>query len=225
MKILVTEDEKEIGATICSYLQEEGYIVDLATTFKEADEKIYLFEYDLIVLDLGLPDGNGLQLLRNLKAMKSPAGVLIVTAKNALDDKIKGLDLGADDYLTKPFHLAELNARLKALARRKKFGGFNKVEWKEIRINLDTQEVQIGEQTLDLTLKEYELILYFIRNPRRVLTRQSIAEHLWGSHMDMADSFDFIYSHIKNLRKKIVQAGGKDYIKTVYGMGYKFVEE
>lgn len=222
LKILLVEDDNEIGWTVEDYLKKEGYVVDRVTDYRQADEQLYLFEYDVLLLDLNLPDGNGLDLLRQLQDNRTNTGVLIITAKDALEDRVTGLDLGADDYLTKPFHLAELNSRLKAIARRRQFGGFNEVRWENMIINLDTQEIHIGKKALDLTAKEYELLLFFIRNPRRVLTRQAIAEHLWGSHMDLADSFDFIYSHIKNLRKKLKEVDGEDYIKTVYGMGYKW---
>jgi DNA-binding response OmpR family regulator len=179
----------------------------------------------VVILDLTLPDGNGLDILQALKKKRSQAGVLIVSAKNSLEDKLKGLDFGADDYLTKPFHLAELNARVKSIIRRRNFEGNEELIYYEIRINTQTCEVRICDQLITLTRKEYELLLYFLHNKQRILTKEAIVEHLWGDNMDVADSFDFIYTHIKNLRKKIQEKGGDNYVKTVYGMGYKFAKE
>lgn len=222
MKILIVEDEQELSKALLSYLKNEGYVCESVQNFEHAQEKIHLYNYDIVVLDIGLPDGNGLDLLQQLKQKRSQAGVLIISAKNSLDDKLKGLDVGADDYITKPFHLAELNARIKSILRRRNFGGNQEVIFEEIRINTDTFETLIHDKPIVLTQKEQELLLYFISNQNRVLTKESIAEHLWGDHMDMADSFDFIYTHIKNLRRKISQKGGNNYLQTVYGIGYKF---
>jgi len=221
MKLLIVEDEKALVENICSYLSRSDVICEVAYSSREAQEKIVSFEYDIVLLDLMLPDGNGLHILESLKQMDPEAGVLILSAKNALDDKIKGLQLGADDYMTKPFHLPELNARLNAIYRRRKFQGQKSIEFQEIKINPDTHDVWVHEQQLALTVKEYELLLFFISNKNRVLTKQTIAEHLWGDNVDFLDSFDFVYQHIKNLRKKITAEGGEDYIKTIYGLGYK----
>ncbi|WP_299452692.1 response regulator transcription factor [uncultured Microscilla sp.] len=222
MKILIVEDEQQLTAALVSYLKNEGYVCESVLNFEQATEKVHLYDYDIVILDIGLPDGNGLDLLKLLKKLRSQAGVLIISAKNSLDDKLAGLDLGADDYITKPFHLAELNARIKSILRRRNFEGNHEVIFQEIRVNTDKFETLVNEQLVVLTQKEQELLLYFISNKNRVLTKESIAEHLWGDHMDMADSFDFIYTHIKNLRRKIAQKGGKNYLQTVYGIGYKF---
>jgi DNA-binding response OmpR family regulator len=192
---------------------------------REALDKLSNFKYDIVLLDIMLPDGNGLDILDFIKQKEPETGVLIISAKNALDDKISGLELGADDYLTKPFHLSELNARLKAIYRRRKFSGQKEIEFEKIRINTETMETRVEEELVVLTLKEYELLLFFIANKKRVLTKQSIAEHLWGDNVDFLDSFDFVYQHIKNLRKKLTAAGTPDYIKTIYGMGYKFTSD
>lgn len=224
MKLLLVEDEKELANNVSTYLANEGNRCELAGDYNAADDCLAGFRYDIVVLDLMLPDGNGLDLLRLIKNRYPDTGVLIVSAKNALDDKVKGLELGADDYLTKPFHLPELNARIKAIYRRRKFQGQSEVQFKEMRVNTDTLEAWVGEELLALTVKEHELLLFFIANRNRVLTKQSIAEHLWGDNVDFLDSFDFVYQHIKNLRKKITAAGGNDYIRTVYGMGYRFNE-
>lgn len=222
MKLLVVEDHEQLSQNIRSYLVKEGYVCETAESYRRASEKLYAYDYDLVALDLMLPDGNGLDLLRTIKENWPNICVLIISAKNALDDKIQGLNLGADDYLPKPFHLAELNARLKAIYRRKNQQGDDSIRFEEIELNTDKFEVKVHDKLLDLTRKEFELIQYLVINHNRVLTKQSIAEHLWGDYMDTADSFDFVYQHIKNLRKKIAEAGGKDYIQTVYGVGYKF---
>lgn len=222
MKILIVEDEKELRENTQSYLGGGEYICETAANFKEARDRIVSFMYDVVLLDLMLPDGNGLNILRLVKECQPDTGVLIVSAKNALDDKIVGLDLGADDYLTKPFHLSELNARLKAIYRRRKLEGKSVLTFHEITINTDNHEVSINGEPVVLTMREYELLLYFVTNKNRVLTKQVIAEHLWGDNVDFLDSFDFVYQHIKNLRKKLLSAGGEDYIKTMYGVGYKF---
>ena len=218
----MVEDEKALAENVQTYLGNEGNICELASDFNEASDKLSGFNYDVVVLDIMLPDGNGLDILREIKKHNPDTGVLIISAKNALDDKISGLELGADDYLTKPFHLPELNARIKAIYRRRKFQGKTDVTFNEIRVNTETLEAWVKDKELALTVKEHELLLFLIANRNRVLTKQSIAEHLWGDNVDFLDSFDFVYQHIKNLRKKITAAEGTDYIKTIYGLGYKF---
>lgn len=225
MKILVIEDENALSESIASYLSQEGYNCELAADFYIAEEKALLHNYDCILLDITLPGGNGLTLLKNIKKEKPNAGVIIISAKNSLDDKVVGLDIGADDYLTKPFHLSELNSRIKSVIRRRNFNGSSKITFNEMTLLPEEMQLTINNKATVLTKKEYDLLLYFIANKNRVITKESIAEHLWGDHMDMVDSFDFIYVHIKNLRKKIVEKGGKDYIQTVYGMGYRFSDK
>ena len=225
MKVLIVEDEKDLADSIVSYLKDNGYICDSALEFSGADLMINLYQYDCIIVDITLPDGSGLDIIRNLKKMHSSAGIIIISAKNSLDDRINGLDIGADDYLTKPFHLAELNARIKALIRRRQFAGDDDVIFNEIRIITSERRVFVNDKPVDLTKKEFDLLLYLISNKNHVLTKETIAEHLWGSQIDLVDSFEFIYSHVKNLRKKLVNKGAKDYIKTVYGIGYRFEEE
>lgn len=222
MKILIVEDEKALLDNMLAYLSRSDMVCEAACGFREAEDKLAAFSYDILVLDIMLPDGNGLDILRQVKKSQPEAGVLIISAKNALDDRITGLELGADDYLTKPFHLPELNARLKAIFRRRKFQGHQEVKFNEIVINTDTHDALVNNISLILTLKEYELLVFFIANKNRVLTKQTIAEYLWGDHIDLQDSFDFVYQHIKNLRKKITAAGGNDYIITIYGLGYKW---
>jgi DNA-binding response OmpR family regulator len=222
MKVLVVEDEKPLADSISTYLKGEGYTCEVAINFANADEKAQIYDYDCIILDITLPGGSGLDILKHLKAKKPNAAVIIISAKNSLDDKVIGLDLGADDYLPKPFHLSELNARLKSIIRRRNFGGSNEIIFNEVVVNPSERLVKVKGEEIPLTKKEYDLLLFFLSNSNKVITKESIAEHLWGEEMDVADSLDFIYSHVKNLRKKIMEKGGDDYIQTVYGMGYKF---
>jgi len=224
MKLLIVEDNFQLADDLSRFLTEQGFIVEISDTLESARSKIELYDYELIILDIGLPDGSGLDIIRLLKKRKSDTGILIVTAKNAIEDKVKGLELGADDYITKPFHKAELNARIRSIIRRKNFNGSNIISINKIEIDLNSMAVKVDNKELDLTRKEYDLLLYFIYNKNRVLTKESIAEHLWGDHIDQADNFDFIYNHIKNLRKKLQQAGADNHIRSVYGMGYKFYE-
>ena len=222
MKILIVEDEKELLESICTFLTNELYMCERATDFATALEKISLYDYACIVLDINLPDGSGLEILKELKSGGKEDGVLIISARNALDDKVYALKSGADDYLTKPFHLPELAARVAAIIRRKSFDGNNLIRFDEVIVDLNEKCVKVNDTVIDLTRKEYELLLYFISNKNRVIAKNAIAVHLWGDDMDMAGNYDFIYTHIKNLRKKLLQAGAPDYIKSVYGVGYKF---
>ena len=184
-----------------------------------------MYRYDCILLDITLPGGSGIDILKNIKENNYPDGVLILSAKNSLDDRLEGLDLGADDYLVKPFHLSELRARVMAIIRRKTFSGNNLLIFNEITIDLLAKSIKIKNQPVKLTRKEYALLLYFIANKGKVVSKNAIAEHLWGDGIDMANNFDFIYSHIKNLRKKLMEAGSNDYMQAAYGMGYKFTDQ
>ena len=224
MKLLIVEDNFQLADDLSKFLIENGFIVETANTLMDATDKVLVYDYDLIILDLGLPDGSGLDLIHELKRLQRNPGILIVTAKNAIEDKVMGLELGADDFITKPFHKAELNARVRSIIRRKKFKGSSQLEINKIKIDLDSREVFVDSEFVELTRKEYDLLLYFMYNRGRVLTKENIAEHLWGDHIDQADNFDFIYNHIKNLRKKLQQAGAGNNIRSVYGMGYKFFE-
>ncbi len=222
MKILVIEDELDLCETIVAYLEEEGYRCEQAGTLELGSEKVNLYEYDCMLVDIGLPDGSGLSLIKELKKSHPETGIIIISAKNSLDDKISGLDLGADDYLTKPFHLPELNSRVKSLLRRRKFEGKQKLVIDNIIIQPENRQVFASGEQLPLTRKEFDLLMFFVSNRGRVLTKESIAEHLWGDFADSADSFDFVYSHIKNLRRKLFERTGTDYFQNVYGTGYTF---
>lgn len=223
MKVLVIEDEKELRKSIMTFLDQEGYLCESAGDYEEAEEKLGTYEYDCLIVDINLPGGTGLDLIRKFKSTHREAGIIIISARNSLDDKLEGLDIGADDYLTKPFFLPELNARIKSIIRRRFFQGNNEISHHEIKIDLTSREVWVNENKVILTAKEYDLLVFFISNRGRVLAKDAIAEHLWGDYIDQADSFDFIYTHIKNLRKKLIQSGSKDYITSVYGIGYKFL--
>jgi len=222
MKILIIEDENELAKSISEYLSGENYICEFASTFVKAMEKIKDFQYDCILLDIGLPDGNGLAILEELKNTNKQDGVIIISAKNALDDKIKGLQLGADDYLTKPFHLSELMARIYSIIRRKQFNNSNIIKQNELQIDLLAKSVSINDATIVLTKKEFDLLIYFVGNKNKVISKSTLAEHLSGDFADMLDNHDFVYAHIKNLKKKLYEAGCDHYLKTVYGTGYKW---
>jgi len=222
MKILIIEDEKGLRESIEEYFTEAGNICETASNYQEGLSKVSLYSYDCILLDITLPGGSGIDILKHLKRDNNNDGLLIISAKNSLDDRLEGLDLGADDYMVKPFHLSELRARVTAIIRRKAFNGSNQLAFNEINIDLLAKTVNVNNQPIKLTRKEYALLLYFLANKGKVVSKNAIAEHLWGDGMDLANNFDFIYSHIKNLRKKLIEAGSNDYIQAAYGMGYKF---
>ncbi|HET6541641.1 MAG TPA: response regulator transcription factor [Chryseolinea sp.] len=223
MKVLVVEDEHEMSKSILQYLRQESYVCEVASTIEQAKEKIMMHDYDCILLDITLPDGNGLSILKKLKDEGKLEGVIIISAKNSIDDKIIGLNLGADDYLPKPFHLAELGARVSAVIRRKRFEGNNTIKLHEIVVDVGAKSVSVNGKDVELTRKEYDLLVFLLANKNRVVTKNAIAEHLSGDEAEVFDNFDFIYAHMKNLKKKLADASCPDYIKTIYGLGYKFV--
>ena len=222
MKILLIEDEQELASDIKSFIIEEGYICETAYSFEEGLLRINLHEYDCAIIDITLPGGSGFKIIEQLKQLSGNTGIIIISAKNSLSDKLTGLELGADDYITKPFHLAELNARIKSVLRRRQFDGEKQIVLGELVVIPERREVLIDNNSLNLTRKEFDLLIYLVNNKERVVTKESIAEHIWGDHADSFVSLDFVYSQIKNLRKKMIDGGSKDYIKTVYGIGYKF---
>lgn len=221
MKILIVEDEPQMLENMAKTLEAEAYIVESAASFKEASQRIGVYEYDCILLDIGLPDGNGLELLKTIKNKGLEDGVIIVSAKDSLDDKLKGLDLGADDYLPKPFHMAELRARVKAVLRRRNFEGHTELQFGNVSINTSNRTLFIEKEEVDLNRKEYDVLLYLASNKDRLVNKTALAEHVWGDNIDQADSFDFIYSQIKNLRKKLETQKADIEIKAIYGIGYK----
>ena len=224
MKILIIEDERQLSDSIVAYLNGNKYLCEQAFTYDEAEMKVNVYDYDCILLDLMLPGGNGLDILRDIRSRRNPAGVIIVSAKDSLDDKISGLEIGADDYISKPFHLAELSMRIYAVIRRRQFSASNILQQDGICINLPEKTVSIGGNEVALTKSEYELLPFFLSNRNRVASKAAIAEHLSGEMADMLDNYDFVYAHIKNLKAKLAAAGRNGTIRNVYGTGYKWSE-
>lgn len=224
MKILIVEDEQDLRDTIRISLLKEKFIVEIAADYSSALDKINDYDYDCILLDIMLPGGSGLDLLRELKRIRRSDSVLVISAKDSLDDKVNGLELGADDYLTKPFHLAELNARVKSLIRRRQTQGDMSVAIGNVRLYPDKRQAEVNGAPLPLNRKEFDLLYYFAVNPGRVINKMSLAESVWGDNIDQADSLDFIYSQVKNLRKKLKLADAAVELKAVYGFGYKLSE-
>jgi len=225
MKILIIEDERGLSDNIVSYLSSENYLCEQAFTYDEAKMKVNLYDYDCVILDLMLPGGNGLDILRDIRSRRNPVGVIIVSAKGALQDKILGLEIGADDYLSKPFSLPELKMRVYAIIRRTAFSANNLLQSNGITIDLLSKTVSIGSRNVIFTKMEYELLLFFISNKNKVISKSSIAEHLSGEMADMLDNYNFVYTHIKNIKAKLSDAGCNDCIKNVYGTGYKWIEQ
>ncbi|MCY2687996.1 response regulator transcription factor [Salinimicrobium sp. TH3] len=223
MKILIIEDEKDMRQNMQTTLEKENFLVEPVATYKEAISKIGVYDYDCILLDISLPDGNGLEILKTLKEKGYSDSVIIVSAKDSIDDKVEGLELGADDYLPKPFHMAELNARVKAVLRRRKFEGNNFLEVANVKINIDSHTVAVNDKDLELNRKEFDVLFYLCTNQNRLVSKSALAEHVWGDYIDQTDNFDFIYSQIKNLRKKLSDTGAEPEIKAVYGIGYKLL--
>ena len=225
MNVLIVEDEKELLSSIITYLQGSDITCDKAEQLSEALQLLKSKQYDCIILDIGLPDGSGFEVIRAMQQLDHPTGIVIISARNSLDDRLTGLNIGADDYVVKPFHMPELIARINSVVRRRSPKDNKGIVFHELRLIPEEMILYIGDKQISLTKKEHEMLLYLINNPNRVITKEAIAEHLWGDHADIADSFNFIYSHIKNLRKKMVDNGCKDYIKSIYGVGYKFTAE
>lgn len=225
MKILIIEDERQLSDNIQTYLASQGYVCEQAFTWSDARLKACSYDYDCVLLDLMLPDGDGLDILREVRKRRSSAGIIITSAKDSLDDILTGLEIGADDYLAKPFPLAELSMRIYALIRRKNFSASNIMRSGRVEVNLLQRSIRVAGEPVDLTKTEYELLLFFISNRGRVIAKSAIAEHLSGEMADLMDNFDFIYSHIKNLKAKLARQGVTDCIQTIYGTGYKWIEE
>lgn len=225
MKILIVEDDKDLREITTTSLEKERYVVSQAPDYRTALQKIEDYDYDCILLDIMLPDGNGLDLLQELRDLGKKTSVIILSARDSLEDKVQGLDLGADDYLPKPFHLAELHARIKSLLRRNQREGDRKVQFGNIELFPDSFKVQVGGKDVELNRKEYDILYYFMSRPGRLVNKNILAESVWGDHIDQVDNFDFIYAQIKNLRKRLKEAGATPELKSVYGFGYKFVVE
>ena len=225
MKILIVEDEPALRELIQRSLEKERYITEVAPDYDTAIEKVEVYDYDCILLDIMLPGGNGLDLLKHLKDLRKKENVIVISAKDSLEDKILGLELGADDYLPKPFHLAELNARVKSVLRRKHRDGEHAIVMGNVRLLPASFQVWINNEQLELSRKEYDILHYFMNRPNRMVNKNTLAESVWGDHIDQVDNFDFIYAQIKNLRKKLKNHQASIEIKAVYGFGYKLVME
>lgn len=220
MKILIIEDDQGMQEVISQSLIKARYVVETASSLDEARSKLLLYEYDCVLLDIMLPDGNGLSLLKELAEKKINRNVIILSARDSVDDKIEGLELGADDYLPKPFHLAELHARIRSLMRRRR-DGEHTICLGNIELNPDQFSVKVGGKTLEVSRKEFDILHYLISRPDRVVSKEALAEAVWGDYIDQSDNFDFIYAHMKNLRKRLKAASADIELKTVYGFGYK----
>ncbi|THF51407.1 response regulator transcription factor [Flavobacterium supellecticarium] len=221
MKILIIEDEKGLREVIQQSLEKEKFIVETAASFNDGLDKLGCYAYDCVVVDIMLPDGNGLDLISEIKALHKKEAIIIISAKDSVDDKVKGLDIGADDYLSKPFHLAELHARIKSAIRRKSHNGDNLIHWNNITLSPEQRTVSVNNNELTLNRKEFDLLYYFITNPNRLINKTALAEYVWGDYIDQADNLDFVYSQIKNLRKKLKDAAAEIDIQAVYGIGYR----
>ncbi len=225
MKILIIEDEVELRNTLVESLVKEKYVVETAADFDAAIDKISIYDYDCILLDIMIPNGSGLDILAKLKKMGKSDNVIIISAKNSLDDKLFGLELGADDYLTKPFHIAELNARIKAVLRRKDMSGRNFVEVGNTVLDIQERTLFVDGRNIHLNRKEFDILNYFLLNKNRLVTKTALAERVWGDHIDQSDNYDFIYYQIKNLRKKLENSNSDIVIGTQYGVGYKLSDK
>lgn len=221
MKILIIEDEAGLREVIQQSLEKEKYIVETAHDFISGLDKLGSYDYDCVLIDIMLPNGSGLDLLAEMKKQKKQEAVIIISAKDAVDDKVKGLDLGADDYLSKPFHLAELHARIKSAIRRKSHNGDTLITYKNLKLSPEQRTVSVDDIELILNRKEFDLLYYFVINPNRLINKTALAEYVWGDHTDQADNLDFVYSQIKNLRKKLKDADAEIDLQAVYGIGYK----
>ncbi|TJZ61379.1 response regulator transcription factor [Sphingobacterium olei] len=223
MKILIIEDEVELLHNVQEFLEQESYLIESATNYDAAVEKVLSYQYDCVLLDIMLPGGNGLDILRVLKKEKKDQPVLILSAKDSVEDKVLGLEIGADDYLAKPFHLSELLARVKSIIRRHMHHGNPVISYKDVTLNPDLRQVQIGDRDITLNRKEYDILYYLMLRPNKLMEKTTIAETVWGDNIDQADNLDFIYSQIKNLKRKLKEAGAQIDIQAVYGVGYKLI--
>lgn len=224
MKLLVIEDDASLREVMCRALRSEGYVVEMASTYTEANDKIAGYSYECILLDIMLPDGNGLRLLRRVKELGKSDRVIITSARDSIDDKVEGLDLGADDYLAKPFYMAELLARIKSVLRRGNAAVDSTMRSGNVMVDVHSRQVSVDGRCIALLKKEFDILLYFMQRPHHIVDKAVLAEAVWGDHVDMADNFSFVYAQVKNLRKKLSEAGSTVNIKAVYGFGYKLAD-
>lgn len=222
MRILIIEDEKSLREDAENYLSKNGYVCEFSATVKNSKQKLIESDFACALIDIGLPDGSGIEIVEYIKSNFPTMGIIITSAKSSLEDRIEGLKIGADDYLTKPYHLSELSARLYSVLRRRNFGGQTVLKFDGLEINTSEKKVIANGMVLQLTKKEYDILVHLASNPTFLVTKEALADAIWGDKADMASSFDFVYSQLKNLKKKLTDAGLKNYIKAVYGMGYRF---
>jgi DNA-binding response OmpR family regulator len=222
MQILIVEDEASLMESMVSYLEMEGFRCEQAADFKTATCVIDKHDYLCMLIDLNLPDGDGLELVKLARENDSKSGIIIISARNAIEQRVEGLDAGADDYLVKPFHLSELVARVHSVVRRTRLEGGEMLRFDRIRVAPEERTCFVDEQQVELTQKELDLLLYFMSNRNRVVTKEGIADYLWGEYGGDYGSYDFVYTHLKNLRRKLMDAGCPDYVQNIYGIGYKF---
>ncbi len=221
MKILIVEDDMSLQEIIAASLRKEGFIAEIASSYDEAVSKLAVYEYDCVLLDLTLPGGNGLDILQKIKKEGLKLDVIIISARDSIDDKVRGLELGADDYLAKPFHLAELVARIRSVVRRSRNGGEMLYSIGNVELNPDARVIRVDGREVQLLKKEFDIIQYFMQRPDHIVDKAVLAEAVWGDHIDQADNFQFVYAQMKNLRRKLEEAGADIEIKSVYGFGYK----
>ncbi len=221
MKLLIIEDEPTLLKDLGEFVDREGFLYELAKDYSTADEKIMLYDYDCIILDINLPDGSGFDILDKLRQHNKLDGVLILSARDSIDDKMKGFELGADDYLTKPFFYSELNARIRAIIRRRKFNINKDILFGNLQIDLDQHQVKVHNELLSFTKKEFAILTHLISNQKRVVSKTALSEYIWGDNIDEADSFGFLFSQMKNLKRKLKEAGALVEITNIYGVGYQ----
>lgn len=225
MKILIVEDEESLRDIMSRTLKKEGHVTETAGDYASAMEKLGVYSYDCVLLDIMLPGGSGLDILSHIKKTNKKLNVIIISAKDSIDDKVAGLELGADDYLAKPFHLAELSARIKSVARRSMSDGDFSFRFGNVELEPDNNRVRVIGKDLVLLKKEFDILKYFIQRPNHLVDKSVMAEAVWGDHIDQSDNFQFVYAQMKNLRKKLEDAGADIEIKAVYGFGYKLIEK
>ena len=224
MKILIVEDERQLSDNIVKFLSADDYLCEQTFTVSDALMRVSVYKYDCVLIDLMLPDGNGLDVLRRLKKRHPDTGVIIVSAKDSIDDKIEGLEIGADDYISKPYNLSELKIRIFALMRRRYSMGNNLLVSGNVEVDMQSKTVSVEGADISLTKTEYELLVFLICNRNKVVSKAAIAEHLVGEMADIMNNFNVVFTHIKNLKKKREAAGCRDRIRTLYGIGYKWIE-
>lgn len=224
MKILIVEDEASLQELMSKTLKKEGYVVETASDHDSAIDKLAVYSYDCVLLDIMLPGGSGFDILEYVRRLSKRTNVIIISAKDSIDDKVRGLELGADDYLAKPFHLAELVARMRSVSRRSHNDGEFAYRLGNVSLEPDSNRLRVDGKDVPLLKKEFDILAYLMQRPGHLVDKTVLAEAVWGDHVDQADNFQFVYAQMKNLRRKLEEAGADIGIKSVYGFGYKLKE-